>query len=51
MLNILRRQTKNKLLKNVKSLSLLCLETFLSPLSHYFDSAGIVTPPRGENRL
>ena len=41
---------KTNYCKIVKSLSLLCLGTFLSPLSHYFDSAGIVTPPRGENR-
>ena len=34
----------------VKYSSLLCFGTFLSPLSHCFDSTGIVTPPKGENR-
>ena len=34
----------------VKYSSLLYLGTFLSPLSHCFGSAGIVTPPRGGNR-
>ena len=33
----------------VKYSSLLCLGTFLSPLRHCFDSAGIVTLSKGEN--
>ena len=35
----------------VKYSSLLCFKAFLSPLSHCFDSAGVVTPPKRENRL
>ena len=34
----------------VKYLSLLYFGTFLSPLSYHFDSAGIVTLLKGENR-
>ena len=50
MLNILRRLTKTSCCNIVKYLSLLCFKAFLSPLSHYFDSAGIVTLSKGENR-
>ena len=35
----------------VKYSSLLCFKAFLSPLSRHFDSAGVVTPPKRENRL
>ena len=34
----------------VKYSSLQCFAVFLSPLSHYFDSVGMITPPKGENR-
>ena len=34
----------------VKYSSLLCFGTFSSSLSRYFDSAGMITPPRGGNR-
>lgn len=50
MLNILRRQKKTNYCKIVKSLSLLCLGTFLRLLSHYFGLASIVTLLKGENR-
>ena len=50
MLNILRRLTKTSCCNIVKYLSLLYLGTFLSPLRHCFNSAGMITPPKGENR-
>ena len=50
MLNILRRQTKTNYCNIVKYSSLLCFKAFLSSLSYHFDSAGIVTLLKGENR-
>ena len=51
MLNVLRRLTKNQAVVNiVKYSSLLCFGTFLSPLRRFFDSVGMITPPKGENR-
>ena len=50
MLNILRRLTKTSCCNIVKYLSLLCFKAFLSSLSYHFDSAGIVTLLKGENR-
>ena len=51
MIDVLRRLTKKtSCCKIVKYSSLLCSAVFLSPLSHYFDSAGIVTLSKGENR-
>ena len=41
---------KQAIVNIVKYSSLLCFIAFLSPLNHCFDSAGIVAPPKEENR-